>query len=32
MKRRTLLLATALAAAGFAQAQSKPTTADLGAY
>ena len=32
MKRRTLLLAAALAAAGFAQAQSKPTTADLGAY
>jgi len=32
MKRRTLLLAAALAAAGLAQAQSKPTTADLGAY
>ena len=32
MKRRTLLLAAAIAAAGLAQAQPKPTTADLGAY
>ena len=32
MKRRTLLLAAAIAAAGLVQAQPKPTTADLGAY
>ena len=32
MKRRTLLFAAILAAAGLAQAQNKPSTADLGAY
>ena len=32
MKRRMLLLAAALVAAGLAQAQTKPTTAELGAY